>query len=203
MRRPTPARVLAGAHAAYLVGTGLWPVVHRGSFERVTGGKRDFWLVRLVGALAASNGIALGVAVARGRRSPETRALALGSAAAFGLADAYAARSYSRLYLADAVVQLVAVAAWLGRWERDAFPVVEAAEDVWAKLMLDDDALKAKVVERVRNFNGGIDVEVEQGVVRLHGSVERPELVTELLARVERIPEIRGIDPHLAVSEPA
>ena len=201
MRRPTPARVLAGAHAAYLVGTGLWPVVHRESFERVTGRKRDFWLVRLVGGLAAANGAALGVAVVRGRPSPETRALALGSALTFGLADAHAARSYSRLYLGDALVQLVAVPAWLRPWER--FPGAEAAEEVWAKPTLDDDALKAKVEDHVRSLDGGIDVEVEQGVVRLHGSVERQELVTELLARIERIPEIRGIDPHVAVSEPA
>lgn len=167
----------------------------------MTGRKRDFWLVRLVGALAAVNGAALGVAAVRGRRSPETRALALGSAATFGLADAHAARSHSRLYLADVLVQLVAVPAWLLPWER--FPAAVAAEEVWAKPTLDDDALKAKVEDRVSGLNGGIHVEVEQGVVRLHGSVERPELLTELLARIERIPEIRGIDPHVAVAEPA
>ena len=29
-------RLLAGLHAGYLVVTGIWPLVHRASFERVT-----------------------------------------------------------------------------------------------------------------------------------------------------------------------
>jgi len=34
------ARLLAGAHASYLVATGVWPIVHRRSFERSPGRSR-------------------------------------------------------------------------------------------------------------------------------------------------------------------
>ena len=54
-------RGLAGLQAAYYVGTGLWSLVHRRSFERVTGPKREYWLVRTVGALAVAIGAALGL----------------------------------------------------------------------------------------------------------------------------------------------
>jgi hypothetical protein len=39
--------MLAAIQAAYLVSGGVWPI-HRRSFERVTGRKHDFWLVRTV-----------------------------------------------------------------------------------------------------------------------------------------------------------
>lgn len=113
-------RVFAGSHAAYLVATGVWPLVHRRSFEAVTGPKEDFWLVRTVGGLAAAVGASLGLAVVRGRRSPETVALALGSGLVFGLADLRAARTESRIYLGDVALQLALAPAWLAAWTRAA-----------------------------------------------------------------------------------
>lgn len=109
-------RLVAGGHAAYLLATGVWPLVHRRSFEAVTGPKEDFWLVRTVGGLAAAIGATLGLAVARGRRSPETVSLAVSSGLVFGLADLRAARSESLTYLGDVVVQLALVPAWLQPW---------------------------------------------------------------------------------------
>lgn len=111
-------RLLAGCHAAYLVGTGVWPLLHRRSFEAVTGPKEEFWLVRTVGGLAAATGASLGVAVARGRRRPETVALALASGLVFGLADLRAARTESRIYFGDVVAQLAFAPAWLAPWGR-------------------------------------------------------------------------------------
>ena len=73
---PSP-RAIAGIEAAYFIGTGVWPLVHRASFERLTGEKTDFWLVRTVGGLAAAAGLAKGVAAARGSnedRGAETAA---------------------------------------------------------------------------------------------------------------------------------
>ena len=55
---PSP-RALAAIQAAYLVSSGVWPILHRRSFERVTGRKQDFWLVRTVGGLAAASGASL------------------------------------------------------------------------------------------------------------------------------------------------
>jgi hypothetical protein len=112
----SPRRV-AGAHAVYLVATGAWSVVHRGSFERVTGRKRDFWLVRLVGGLALATGLSLGVAVARDSRRGQTVVLALASGAAFAAADVHAARAYSRVYALDAVLQALFSCGWLRTWK--------------------------------------------------------------------------------------
>jgi hypothetical protein len=112
----TSARRLAGIQAAYYVLTGVWSLAHRRSFERVTGRKREYWLVRTVGALAVANGAALGLAVG-GRRRREGAVLALGSGLAFVASDVQAARSASRVYLADAVLHLALLPAWLRRWD--------------------------------------------------------------------------------------
>jgi hypothetical protein len=111
------ARTLAGVHAAYFVSSGLWPLLHRPSFERVTGKKQDFWLVRTVGGLAAASGLSMGLAAWRGSRQPETVALALASGLVFALADLRAARTESRLYLADSLLQIGFAPAWLASWK--------------------------------------------------------------------------------------
>jgi hypothetical protein len=110
------ARMTAATHAAYLTVTGVWPLVDRSSFERVTGPKGDFWLVRTVGGLAAAIGVSLGIAALRGSQRPETVALALGSGMAFGIADVRASRTQSRVYLADLVLQAAFATAWLRPW---------------------------------------------------------------------------------------
>jgi hypothetical protein len=112
---PAP-RVLAAVQAAYFLGSGIWPIAHRASFERVTGRKDDFWLVRTVGGLAAATGGSLLVAAARGRRQRETTVLALASGLVFLLADVRAARGYSLIYLGDAVLQVAFAPTWLRRW---------------------------------------------------------------------------------------
>jgi hypothetical protein len=114
---PSP-RALAGVHAAYLLASGIWPLVHRRSFERVVGPKEDFWLARTVGGLAAATGASLGLAALRGRRRPETVVLALASGAVFGAADVRAARTESRIYLGDTLLQLAFAPAWLADWNQ-------------------------------------------------------------------------------------
>jgi hypothetical protein len=91
----------------FYVATGLWPILHYRSFERVTGAKRDDWLVKTTGALIAVVGIAL--------VAERSRLLGIGSAVALGLADVvYAANGrISRIYLADAAVEAGVVASWL------------------------------------------------------------------------------------------
>lgn len=111
------ARRLAALHAAYYVATGLWSIVHRRSFEAVSGPKRDYWLVRTVGALAIAVGAALGVAAASGRRR-EGAVLAIGSGLAFVASDVQAARASSRVYVADALLHAVLLPAWLRSWKR-------------------------------------------------------------------------------------
>ena len=96
------------AQGLYYFLSGLWPLVHMPSFERVTGPKTDDWLVQVVGALTVAIATTLLVGAARnGRLARETLVLAGTSALAFGAVDVvfYAMGTLSPLYLADAAVQ--------------------------------------------------------------------------------------------------
>lgn len=113
MNAPPPlVRLLLGGQAAYYILTGLWPIVHMGSFEAITGPKVDDWLVRMVGLLAATIGITLAVALRARRLGPEVRTLAILSALSFAAVDLWYALTgrISAIYVADAAVELALVA---------------------------------------------------------------------------------------------
>jgi hypothetical protein len=118
-RRSTVA-VLQGG---YFVATGLWPLVSRRTFERVTGPKADFWLAQTVGVLVTGIGGVLLLGEKRGRLTPELELLGAASAAALGLVDlVFALRGrISKVYLADAAAEVALVAGWARRraGERD------------------------------------------------------------------------------------
>jgi uncharacterized membrane protein YedE/YeeE len=104
------------AQAAYYVATGVWPLVSRPTFERVTGPKTDFWLVQTVGLLVGSIGVGLAQNLRRGCASaPELRTIAVASAASLAAVDVVfvAKGRISRVYLADAIVEAALVAGWL------------------------------------------------------------------------------------------
>jgi hypothetical protein len=106
---------IAAAQAVLYVSTGVWPLVHRRSFERVTGPKVDFWLVETVGVTVGA--IGLGLAQAALRRGPiprELRSIAFLAAAGLAAVDTmYVARGrISRVYLVDAVAEAALAAAW-------------------------------------------------------------------------------------------
>jgi hypothetical protein len=48
-------RHVASVQAAFYVGTGVWPLMHRRSFEWMTGPKTDFWLAQTVGLTVAAS----------------------------------------------------------------------------------------------------------------------------------------------------
>ena len=109
-------RRVAAGQAAFYVATGIWPLLHRRSFERVTGPKTDFWLAQTVGLMVAA--IGAGLAQAASHRGPvprELRSVAVTSAAGLALVDiVFVARGrISRIYLADAVAEGALIAAWL------------------------------------------------------------------------------------------
>ena len=52
------ARV-ARIQGVYYTATGLWPLISMKTFERVTGPKRDDWLVKTVGLLITAVGVTL------------------------------------------------------------------------------------------------------------------------------------------------
>jgi hypothetical protein len=113
MRR---AGQLGIAHGVFNLTTGLWPLLHRRSFEAVTGPKADFWLVRTVGLLVATSGVVMASAGYRRRLTPELRTLAIGVAGSLACIDlVYAVRRrISPVYLLDAVMEAALVAAWTG-----------------------------------------------------------------------------------------
>jgi hypothetical protein len=112
---PQLARAILAARGTYYLATGLWPILDRSSFEKVTGPKTDFWLVRTVGALVSAIGASMLVAAKRGDLDAQTRVLALSSAGALAAVDAGYSTSgrISKVYLLDAVVEGALAAGWL------------------------------------------------------------------------------------------
>jgi hypothetical protein len=111
-----PRRALALGQGAYFLATGIWPLVHMRSFLRVTGYKRDLWLVRTVGALVAVTGAAVFSAARRGRLTGEIALLAAGTAAALGAVDVIysSRRRIPPIYMLDGAAEAGIVALWLG-----------------------------------------------------------------------------------------
>ena len=112
-------RHVAGLQAVYYLGTGVWPLLHRRSFERLTGRKTDFWLAQTVGVTVMSIGAALAQWTASSRRRPpqELRTVACASAAGLALIDVVfvARRQIGAVYLLDAAAELAFLGAWASR----------------------------------------------------------------------------------------
>jgi len=101
------------AQGLYYVATGAAPFLSRRAFEAVTGRKRDWWLVETVGGVVAVAGGTLLSAVRAGRVTPETVALAAGSAATLAAVDLVyvARRRIAPTYLLDGAAQLALLGA--------------------------------------------------------------------------------------------
>ena len=122
-RRADLRRTVAAAQGAYFIATGLAPLLSRTAFERLTGRKRDWWLVQSVGMCVTAIGSGLAYAAARDRVTPEVRATAVIACAGLAAVDvAHSIRGrISRVYLVDAALELALVGAWIlsARGERD------------------------------------------------------------------------------------
>jgi hypothetical protein len=112
---PNPRRAVLRAQAAYYIATGAWPLLSRRAFEAVTGPKADWWLVQMVGLLAATIGTAIAVGTKDERPAAAVRTLAVLSALSFaGIDTVHAVRGrISKIYLGDAAVELLFIAALL------------------------------------------------------------------------------------------
>jgi hypothetical protein len=109
------AWVLLGQGFYYLV-TGIWPIVHMPSFLAITGPKEDTWLVRMVGALAATIGLTLLASVLFSRSpevqvSPAILVLSVAACISFAAIDIvyFTRRVIGAVYIGDAVLQGVIV----------------------------------------------------------------------------------------------
>jgi len=113
-------RLLATFQGLFYLLTGLWPLVSIESFQAVTGGKTDLWLVKTVGLLIAVIGAAVFRARNRPALFPEILILAAGSALALGTVDVlYSVRGViPKIYLLDAPIEAALVAGWSVIWTR-------------------------------------------------------------------------------------
>lgn len=110
MEQQTVAIVQGG----YFLLTGLWPLFSIGTFQKVTGPKRDLWLVKTVGVVLAVIGAALLVAGIYRESGHALHLLALGSAAVLTGVDLnyVARRVIAPVYLLDAAAELCLMVCW-------------------------------------------------------------------------------------------
>jgi hypothetical protein len=110
----TVQRALATGQGLFYVATGVWPLLHRRSFEAVTGPKTDWWLVQTVGLLVSVTGGTLLLEARRPQVSAPVRALAVGCALGLAGIDVVhvTKRRISPVYLLDAAAELALAAAW-------------------------------------------------------------------------------------------
>jgi hypothetical protein len=115
MKRRTMDHLAPTIQGSVYVVSGLWPIIHLRSFERVTGPKADGWLVKTVGGLLAVIGATLIAGGVLQRPGRALRLLGVGSAGVLALVDLIYTRRgrISKIYLADAALQAALGAAWV------------------------------------------------------------------------------------------
>jgi hypothetical protein len=119
------AKALAVGQGIFYLFSGLWPVVHYRSFEKVTGPKTDDWLVKTTGGLIAMAGLSILRAGLRAdlnqdlnesSNAPHEAAIVgAGHALVLGTSAGYYSLigRISKVYLCDAVTEYALVGAWL------------------------------------------------------------------------------------------
>lgn len=112
------ADYLALGQSAFYVISGVWPILHIGSFQKITGPKTDLWLVKTAGTLIAVIGSVIGLAGYRRKVSPEIGLLAVGCAAGLAAIDVVyvAKKRISPIYLLDALAEGGLIALWALVW---------------------------------------------------------------------------------------
>lgn len=117
---------LCWGQGLYFFVTGVWPLVSVGTFQAVTGKKTDHlvaefptqadhWMLYTISALILAIAVVILAAAWRRRVSFDIALLGVASAAALTIIDVvYVARGTIRpIYLADAAVELLIIAAWM------------------------------------------------------------------------------------------
>ena len=127
----SPSRLLAVGQGLYYAATGVWPLLDRRSFEAVTGGKTDWWLVQTVGVLVTAIGGTPAGAGAAGRMDADVRRLAVASALGLAAIDVVHAAGgrISKICLLDAAGELALAAAWLALARLGEPQVCEPSDD--------------------------------------------------------------------------
>lgn len=101
-------KFICTAQGIYYLATGIWPILHIGSFMLVTGPKTDIWLVKMVALLIISVGITI---LVMSRARTQFMVLNYTSALSFLIIDTYYSLTdtISDIYLADAAVEALII----------------------------------------------------------------------------------------------
>lgn len=107
-------RIIMLLQGIYYVATGLWPLVHLGSFEAITGPKVDRFTLRSTALLIVIVGALL--MLASRKNNPDPGFTALGAATAVGLAsvEAVHVRKVRPVYRLEAIGEIMLAASLLG-----------------------------------------------------------------------------------------
>jgi hypothetical protein len=102
-------KILLAIQSIYFFVPAAWPIIHMKSFEKVTGPKKDDWLVKTVGSLLIAIAVTIFIAVYYNQVTPAILCLAMTSALALFIVDInYVFKAViSPVYLLDAVVELI------------------------------------------------------------------------------------------------
>jgi len=116
----TLSHSIALSQGLYYVIGGIWPLLSIGTFQLVTGRKRDLWLVKTVGLLLTAIGAVLVSAARSKRNGPEIVLLGAASAGVIGGVDVvYYRKGILRwVYLVDAMAEITFVIGWFAARRR-------------------------------------------------------------------------------------
>lgn len=106
-------RTLLLFEAIVYVTTGLWPIIHYNSFQKITGPKTDVWLVIVVGWFITMSSAVL-FSCYLGGLSDEGLIVALGTPLILGTSDIYYVfkKVISKVYLIDAALEFIIIVFW-------------------------------------------------------------------------------------------
>jgi hypothetical protein len=98
--------------------TAVWPLVSISTFMKVTGPKVDIWLVKTVAVLILSSSLAILLSAWRQQVPLEVVVLAVSNALGLAAIDVIYSTTgrISKIYLLDAVPELLLAAAWMITW---------------------------------------------------------------------------------------
>jgi hypothetical protein len=107
-------KILLAIQTGYFFLTGIWPLLHINSFMAVTGKKKDFWLVKMVGLLTVAISITLFSGFFQPLQLPVI-ICAVTTASAYAAIDLYYTGRgvIPGIYLLDGVMQLLFISAWV------------------------------------------------------------------------------------------
>jgi hypothetical protein len=108
-------RLLLWIEGLYSLVTAVWPIVHIDSFMEVTGPKTDVWLVKTVSVLILAIAVFLLLQLRYASPVIPVAVLALIMSAGLIVIDFYypSINRISDVYMADGVIQVIFVCAWL------------------------------------------------------------------------------------------